>query len=901
MGFEFQFPWALALLPISVALILWIDKRYQTRLRSLKSRVTRWVRLLLATLLVFAISAPSVLLPTGASATWVLMDVSDSTSSVRAQAQERLAKELENLPNEEQVGVISFGANAMVEAPLAEKSNYTGTHTSVSPDGSNLTGALSLGSALLPAESTGRMLVISDGQTDDATAMVEALKARGITLDVLKLETETKADAQVTTLTVPSEVYEGNAFSIQVTVDSTLDTQGTLVLYQNGTPMTTRDVQLRKGENTFAFQDVAKKTGVVTYEVRLQAAGDEQNQNNSASSYLYASGSPNVLVVEGKVGGGEEISKMLLAAGREIERILPDELATSADELRQYDAIVLANVDFDAVSEAGWAALETAVRTLGRGLCVFGGDSSYALGGYRGTILETMLPVNIDVRDKLQMPALSLMLVIDKSGSMTSGQFGTTRLEVAKEAAMRSTEVLTAKDQVGVIAFDDAAKWVVPLQNVTDIGEIQNLIGTIRPGGGTAFYTALELSVEALIAAQTPQKHIIFLSDGEPGDSGFEELAMQASQNGITLTTVAVGSGANVKLMELLSTIGGGRSYTAGEFDNIPKIFTKETFLAGGTYVQNRAFTPVITETSTLTNFDGFPKLFGYLTTQEKPLATVSMVSDREDPILSWWRYGAGTVLAWTSDTEGAWTESFLAWENASAFFGGLVDKTLPQEARDGDLEVRTENGIARVRYTMPEDAAEDNGLRTLASILNPDGTEDRIELTQTDIGVYEGSFMADHQGAYALRVEQQDENDTVRVKEGGAVVSFSEEYDLRRQTETGILESLASATGGRVLSDNEAFFTPQEQGTQTRKQLTTLLCVLAMLLWLLDIALRRIAWEQAVLKWLHRKEEKDELAKPTQEASGKQKASKKIKPEKQAPSETTDKLLAAKRQRKQL
>ena len=157
--------------------------------------------------------------------------------------------------------------------------------------------------------------------------------------------------------------------------------------------------------------------------------------------------------------------------------------------------------------------------------------------------------------------------------------------------------MLTQRDQIGVIAFDDAAKWVVPLQQVTDVAAIQSLIGTIRPGGGTAFYSALSQSVGALMAAKTPQKHIIFLSDGQPADSGFQGLAQDAADNGITITTVAVGTGANTKLMELISTIGGGRAYTAD--DNI-KIFTKENVFGRGQLCAKPGFTPVVTENSAL-------------------------------------------------------------------------------------------------------------------------------------------------------------------------------------------------------------------------------------------------------------------------------------------------------------
>ncbi len=905
MGLEFTYPWALVLFPAAIAWVLWIDRRYRRRQRSLKSRVALGTRLILTTLLALAITAPSVLIPGDKNATWVLVDVSDSAATVQSAMEQRLSAALASIPKDEQVGIIAFGADAMVEVPLSETPSFSGVHTAVNPSASDLEEALRLAGALLPSESTGRVVVLSDGQVSGGKAAGMALMARGVTVDGVQWPVESLADAQVTEVKLPQEVFEGQKFSIEVTVDSQLDTEGTLVLYQNGTPTATRDIQLRKGENRFAFQDTTEKTGVVTYEARLVAKGDTQSRNNSASGYLYASGTPTVLLVEGTYGGGSEMHKMLAAAGMNVETTLPEQLPLSAESLRQYDSIVLANVDVDAASQEQWQALEQAVRTLGRGLCVLGGDSSYALGGYRGSTLETLLPVTIDVRNKLRMPALSLMLVIDKSGSMTEGQFGTTRLEVAKEAAMSATEILTQRDQVGVIAFDDAAKWVVPLQEVTDVGAIQELIGTIRPGGGTAFYSAMDQGISALIAAQTPQKHMIFLSDGEPGDSGFEKLLMLASQNGITVTTVAVGSGANTRLMELISTLGGGRAYAAGEFDNIPKIFTKETFLAGGSYVQNRVFTPVITESSTLTNFDGFPSLAGYLTTTEKPLATVSLVSDEEDPILAWWPYGAGTVAAWTSDTQGAWTESFLRWENAAAFFGGIVAKTLPQNTKDGVLEVETENGTAKVRYTAPsgENGGAEGGLSARSVILRPDGTEEILPLTEVSAGVYEGSFAAETQGAYALRVEQLDGNNTLRTREGGAVVSFSEEYDLRRQSQRDTLAQIVAATGGRMLSQEDPLITPHGEGARQRRQLTTALCILAMIVLLVDIALRRLSWEAAVVKWLGMQAEKKEQAASQPKPERAQKPAKPKKGGNAAPTavDTANKLLEAKKQRKQL
>ena len=594
---------------------------------------------------------------------------------------------LSALPDGERAGVIAYGESAMVEVPLSAEPSLSGLHTQPGGEASDLDGALRLASALLGE--SGGLTVISDGKSEVSAATVEMLTGAGVAVDVLRLETQGGADAQVSELTAPASAYEGQSVTLRAVVDATQSMQATLALYQNGELTATREVELSPGENRFAFTDVAAQSGIVTYEARLLTSDDTNAQNNSAAAYVRVSGAPKVLLAGTNAG----VLSLLEAAGFQAEQREPGSMPLSAEGYLAYDAVVLDNVDYDWMNERQWQALDGAVRTLGRGLCVLGGDESYALGGYRGTLLEELLPVTIDVRNKLRMPALSLVIAIDKSGSMTAGQFGLTRIEVAKEAAMSAIEVLTERDFAGVIGFDSSAMWVVPFGPVTDLADIETRIGTMRADGGTAFYSALDEAYQALIKADTPQKHVIFLSDGQPADSGFENVALAMRKAGITLTTVAVGTGADARMMELLSTLGGGRSYQVGEFDNVPKIFTKETMLVGGSYVQNRTFTPVITEISSLTDFEGFPSLDGYLTTLEKETANVALVSDADDPLLAWWNAGAGTVLAWTSDARGAWTQNYLIWENAARFFGNMVSRVLPGESGQGTLTASVTDG----------------------------------------------------------------------------------------------------------------------------------------------------------------------------------------------------------------
>lgn len=904
MSLEFARPLLLLLLPAYIALIYLIDRRGGRRSRRIKHRVARVMRCLLTCLCVLALAAPSVVLPGSQQAVWILADASASARGMQDQMTQSVRTALENKDASVNAGVIAFGGNAMVEKPLAQDGTYNGVTTAVDAQASDLSSALTLASALLPEDAQGRIVVLSDGATEDVRAAAQQLAARGVTVDFQSFSGDALPDAQISQLNVPSRVYQGQSFTVTVQVTANHDTAGTLVLYQNRTPVSSREVTLRRGDNTFTFRDVAADTGVVTYEARLISEGDSCAQNDSMGGYVYVQGAPKLLLVEGRQGEGSEMAAMLSAAAMQYETVLPAQLPYDAEQLRQYDGVVLVNVDYDAADEEQWAALDSAVRVLGRGLTVIGGDSSYALGGYRGSKLEEMLPVTIDVRNKLDLPSLALMLVIDKSGSMTDGMFGTTRLELAKEAAMRAAEVLTPNDQVGVIAFDDAAKWVVNLQKAEDVEAIQNQIGTIRPGGGTAFFTALYEATYALMNAQAQQKHIIFLTDGEAGDTGYLQLCDIMQQNDITLTTVAVGSGADQATLRTLAQQGGGRAYAANEFDNLPKIFTKETYLVSGSYVQNRTFTPVITEQSALTDFEGFPQLSGYLAATEKSLAAVSLMSDREDPILAWWQYGAGRVVAFMADSRGAWTSEFLQWDQAAAFYGGMAAFTLPGEEREGQLITERQGDALRIVYTAPEGAQ--TGLSTSVTALLPDGTQTQLALQESAPGVYEGEIAAAQLGAYALRVEQRDASGELqRVMEGGAVNGYSGEYDLRNQNAESTLPYLSALTGGREITDSAEMLKSTHAVVRARRDLTQPLLWALMVLLLCDIALRRLSWDVALERYLNARraarQQPPRREKPAETAQKPKEKPKPVQPEqpRPAPTQTAQQLLNKQKNKK--
>ena len=846
MSFEIAHPLRLLAIPLCAAIVLLTVRA--CRSRSLKEKISHMLRHVLIVLIALAFAGLSVLTASPDRTAWLLVDVS---ASVKAEETVALARQaLQEAGDSRKTGVIVFGRNAAVERSIGSGTGLTEIHAATDKGGSDLGGALALASALLPTDSNGGIAVISDGAV---TGTEEWLRSGStVPVNTLKVERKNGTDAQVTDISVPAALYQGQKYTTVVTVHANTAGEATLLLSENHETPRTQRVTLRKGENTFAFESSASVSGVIPCEAQILLDGDSVPANNVNSTFTVVSGEMNVLIAEGRSGEGDELRRMLESAGMKVRVIPAAMLSEQAAELWAYHAIALVNVDAETLTEEQISALDNAVRELGCGLAVFGGDSSYALGGYRGSALEKMLPVTIDVKNKLDLPSTALVIAIDKSGSMAEESWGLTRLALAREAACSALEVLNERDSAGVIAFDDAGKWVVPLSPVTDVPAMQEMIRTIRLGGGTAFYSAMRMAQEALRNAQAQYKHLIFLTDGEAGDTGYQDVVREMAAEGITVTTVAVGDGADVKGMRELAELGKGRMYYAGPFDSLPKIFTKETMLISGAYVQNRTFTPVVTD-ETMTGFSGFPALNGYLCTVEKPLATVSLCSDRQDPILAWWQYGAGKVAAWTSDTQGGWTGEFLNWQDASAFFGGILSFVLPVRVPEGTAEM--EDG--KLRFTADaEDALLSRAAKAEARIVRPDGTQETVALEQVSARVFEGTADTAQAGAYAVHVSVRDRLGTeLLAADSGAVLSWSREYDVRSADE-GALERLSEETGGKSTRDTAGLLDFPDTSARKRRDLTPLLALLAGLIFLFDVAQRRLDWIREPEKKEAQKEE---------------------------------------------
>ncbi|HXG66589.1 MAG TPA: VWA domain-containing protein, partial [Blastocatellia bacterium] len=467
---------------------------------------------------------------------------------------------------------------------------------------------------------------------------------------------------------------------------------------------------------------------------------------------------------------------------------------------------------------------------------------------------EETLPVSLDVRQKNHFPSLAIALVIDRSGSMSG-----TKLQLALEAASATVDFLSERDAVTVIAFDDQAQSVVDLTKVENKSAIQQQIAGITIGGGTNIYPGLQMAYERLAASDAQIKHVIALSDGVSAPGDFPGIARAIRQAGMTLTSVAVGADADFSLMQMLANVGGGRFYAADEADSLPRIFTREAFLASASTIIEEPFVPRLVRPTQATagiDWSAAPQLNGYVGTAERDAisspAITSLISDKDDPVYAVWQYGLGRAAAFTSDAKPQWAANWMNWPGFGQFWTQMFRDTIRREGAT-DLAPRVEINAGKGRVVVEAISPEGsflNNLRLRAHVVAPDFTATDVALEQTAAGRYEGEFPAVGRGAYLVNVSEEGGR-TAPVT--GAVNSYSPEFVITGG-DAGLLAAISEATGGRVLDGQAAedlnLFERRTAKTEPREIWQSLL-LFALLLLPFDVGIRRLhitreQWAQA-------------------------------------------------------
>jgi len=870
MGVRFDQPiWLLLLIP---ALLLTFVPHLAARRRmgANRRRAAVALRTILLSALVLALAGFQLVLPVDRLATVFVVDLSDSVGTDgREDALAFLRETLEVMPEGDQAGIVAFGKDALVERlpeELREIDRLRSTPTRAATD---IGAALRLATALFPDAAQKRIVLISDGNDTTGRGQREAAlaAARGIQVETKVIGLVDSDEVLVERLTTPSTARLGEVIPVDAVISSSVAQSASVRLFLNGQLVSSLGVDLREGTNTVSFgcpqppEPCAfrpTEAGFYRFRVVVEAARNTFSQNDRADSNTIVKGEPRTLVLRGNEIVASELINALKAEGQIVDDAIPEALPTDLASLLNYDSIVLVDVPRMRFTDAQMEALQTFVRDLGRGMVMVGGPSAYGAGGYTKTPVEEALPVDMGVRNRQREPDIALVVVIDKSGSMDACHCntfeggmggggalqGVRKTDIGKEAILRAAAALTARDEFGVVAFDQTAHWVINTKPLGETGDVAGQLAGITPNGQTNIFSGLEQAVDSLEEAEATRRHVILLTDGWSSSGEYDDLIARMKAAGITLSTVGAGGGSN-PFLEQLARNGGGRFYAAANVASIPDIFLKETQQVAGKQIIEEAFFPIQTSSSPILRGleEGLPRLLGYNGTTIKSAAQLVLVSPRDDPLLAQWQYGLGRSVAWTSDSTGRWARNWVGWPGFSRFFTQLVSWTFPGDETDGiEASFETIGGQTRLHVESVEaDGSPRDFYNTLAAVTGPDFNTAQVRLDQVAPGVYEANLGEIESGAYAVRVTQMRPGSPALGRTVGLVEPVAAEYRLLGVNEP-LLSSLRGATAGREIELPTDPWTHDLRVTASFTELWPWLLILALLLWPLDIALRRVS-----------------------------------------------------------
>ena len=857
----FDHPWLLLLLPVVLAALWAIGRRSYAGLNSATAQLALIVRGLAAALLVCALAGIHTVQRSDKLATIFLLDVSKSVSRPdQAAGREYINKALGGKRAGDQGGVIEFGRTSNVDEASSEtlQTLEQGTPT-VAGDATDLSSALRLAEASLPEGVGHKIVVLSDGNENigDAETEIDGLRAKGVRIDIAPTALgqgtngTPSAEAMVDDVNLPTRARQDQPFNVRVVVSSTVAQSGKLTLTRDGQPLGQTPVELKAGKNAFTFPETVHAAGFHKYGAVLTAPQDTIAENNQGFGFVAVSGRPRVLYVTDTVNSSlASIKNALNAQQIDLDVQTPGGIPASVPALASYDAVVLSDVPADELGPAQMSALEAATKEFGVGLGMIGGVNSFAAGGYTGTPIEDALPVKMDIKDKKRFPTVAVALVIEDLEEPGN-------VNMSIEAAKSVVDLLDPQDQIGV--EDCNGVWRIPMQYVTDKAGLKSQMAGLTDMNDPPVYDPYLLEAGRVLNNTSAQvKHIMFLGDGdainESGQNTGNLSALKA--HGITLSTVATGADAQgAQFLASMAQVGGGTAYVAEKPDDLPKLLRKDQQSVSKLRIIEEPFlAKPIPDDEVIAgiNWGSQPPLLGYNVSSAKPGSTVALTApDHRDPVFAYWRYGLGRTFAFTSDDRPHWAIHWLPWPGYTRFWAQTLRWSLRQNT-DADFQSTLDNENGKGHLVVDAFAANGgfvNAAKITANVVAPDLSLKPVTLSQTGPGRYEGSFDADQTGPYLVNVHRGEAPSSSNGNGNGPappsqtvslVVPYSPEFRTLGPN-LPLLTRLAEGTGGKIQNDAAQVYRDAPSWVVGVKDIGPPLLLWAALLFLTDIAVRRL------------------------------------------------------------
>ncbi len=354
-------------------------------------------------------------------------------------------------------------------------------------------------------QSANRILVFSDGYSTDALRDAEIeLQKRQISVDSRTLEVRTDQDVQIQNLQIPPVTTPKENYLITFQVSGKPGTPVPYRVMRDGQRIYEATLELKTNLEQVRLTDRSEQAGIAVYEVSLDLPRDPIQQNNHASACVSVEGAPKILVLS--AFRDDPIAASLKKQGFDVDlKTIGENL--SDFRLPGYRAIWIHQFPAYAASTDFWKALDFQVHYQGAGLVMVGGRQSYASGGFFSSPIGDLLPVSMELRQDHRKMGTSLVVSMDRSGSMAAAVGKMTKMDMANDGCARAVEMLGTDDLIAVFAVDTQAHPIVDLCQIG--GHQKQICQTVRriesSGGGIFIYEASEIR-EVIAVVVTPEE-----------------------------------------------------------------------------------------------------------------------------------------------------------------------------------------------------------------------------------------------------------------------------------------------------------------------------------------------------------------------------------------------------------
>jgi len=881
--------WLLLIIP--AALLMWSYP--------LPNRIMRWLRLMAYLVIIPAIAGLRLKLPGSDGTTVVIADRSASMPHDAEQTQNEIIKIISSeMGARHKLAVISFAGKAAIEQPPAH-SAFTGFQQKLNPHNSALSDALAQVQQLLPYNTPGRILLLSDGLWSGKDPSQEALRcaARNIAIDYRPMQRPMAGDLHIHQINAPRSVPLSQGFYINAWVGLPVRSTIRYELTRNGQIISSGSRRFAKGIHKITFRD--KPTQAQSADYRLTISGDEPDpvpENNSARFIVSTKGKPTLLLLSETPGSG--LQNMLSNSALSINKSIPSAAALELTSLAGMRGVILENVPASKLSDRGMSNLRQWIEIGGRGLMVTGGKQSFGAGGYFKSPLDPVLPVSMELRKEHRKFAMAIVVVLDRSGSMTAPVAGgKTKMDLANMGTVQVLDLMSDMDELGVIAVDSTPHEILDLSSAADARFQRDLILNIESmGGGIYVYEGLKAAVRMLSGAKAETRHIILFADAadaeQPGD--YIQLLEECRKNNISCSVVALGSNldSDALLLEDVAKRGGGRSLFTTDPGALPRLFAQDTFaVARSTFLDDP--TPIrqtagyslisgsrsTSETLTLGGYN-----LCYL--RDGAFLAAQTLDEYKAPVIAGWNAGAGRVAAYTGEVDGKYTGAISASEEYGQMLTSISRWCAGEQNPLPDgmvLRTRIIEGACRIELWL-DPARETTQLSAPPKVMLLRSTADapavREEITMqwqtADLLTAETTLQGSEVVLPVVSIPGQSPQPQPPV-----TLPYSAEYNPR-QAGKGIetLKNLAAMTCGseRLRLDGIWKTLPRRS---IYKPLRPWLLLLAIIIFLLEICIRR----GVLSKRLQKK------SRPAQQPDNPSPATRRYKPSGPAPDETPEEL----------